>query len=141
MWMWMDMTTMVPFGARIGWLQYLKTVLELVCLCFFNLQLWSFPPATAVKFNQICGLTSKEMCKNGVQAILLFPGLLFCIGTFCLLTLTALWAVAFAFVPDWYGIRYREIVVCAGLLLTPSSLLVAIFVPKVTIWYNWIGLQ
>jgi len=57
-------------------------------------------------------------------------GLLFCIGTFCLMACTVLWALAFAFIPDWYGVRYREIILCAGLILIPTALLVAIFVPK-----------
>ena len=48
-----------------------------------------------------------------------------------MLAVTVLWAVAFALIPDMYGVRYREIVLCAGLIFTPSALLVAIFVPKV----------
>ena len=58
-------------------------------------------------------------------------GLLFCIGSFCLLIVTLSWSSIFALIPDIYGDHWHQISLCIGLLATPTVLLIVIFLPKV----------
>ena len=60
-------------------------------------------------------------------------GLLFCIASLVFLLVWAGWASLYVFLPHNFGwSQWREISICSGLLLCPFSMILVIFVPKVS---------